>query len=68
MRILLTGANGFIGRRVLEALRGGEHHVIAHGRSAPEDTRGAAERIASDLLEEGAPEALAHAARPACGT
>lgn len=64
MRILLTGANGFIGRRVLEALRGREHHVIAHGRSAPEESGGAAEQIASDLLEAGAPEALARAARP----
>jgi len=62
MRILITGANGFIGRRVLEALLGRGHQVIAHGRRAVDGSSGV-ERVASDLLEAGAPEALAREAR-----
>ena len=36
MRVLLTGATGFLGRRVGELLVAGGHDVVAIGRSAPD--------------------------------
>jgi UDP-glucose 4-epimerase len=52
MRVLLTGATGFLGRRVAELLIGGGHNVVSIGRSAP-DAAGASrvDHIAADLTD-----------------
>ncbi len=63
MRVLLTGASGFLGRRVAELLIGGGHDVVAIGRSAP-NTSGVSRlhQIAADLTK---PTEVQHAARVA---
>jgi nucleoside-diphosphate-sugar epimerase len=67
VRVLLTGASGFIGRHVLDALAQKDHEIHAVAR-APYPPGGAAEREgphegvtwhAADLLLPGAAEALA---------
>ncbi len=54
MRVLLTGANGFLGRRVAELLVAGDHDVVSIGRSAPDRSVPHAPRfIKADLVEAG---------------
>ncbi|MDQ3675868.1 MAG: NAD(P)-dependent oxidoreductase [Actinomycetota bacterium] len=59
VRVLVTGASGFIGRRALGALvqRGFEVHAVARG-PAPEAAPGAVIWHAADLLDAGARRAL----------
>ncbi|HVC42599.1 MAG TPA: NAD(P)-dependent oxidoreductase [Candidatus Saccharimonadales bacterium] len=52
MRVLLTGASGFLGRRVAERLVGGGHDVVSIGRSAPDGSLPDAGRfINADLAD-----------------
>lgn len=54
MRILLTGATGFVGRRLLSTLREADHDVIAFVRDADEyDAADGVGVIEGDLLEPG---------------
>lgn len=58
MRILLTGATGYIGRRLLPALVQEGHHVICCVRNRarfhpPEAVRAHIEVVEADFLEEG---------------
>jgi nucleoside-diphosphate-sugar epimerase len=54
MRVLLTGATGFLGRRVAELLVAGGHDVIAIGRSAPDRSAPHVPRfIKVDLVDAG---------------
>ena len=54
MRVLLTGATGFLGRRVAELLVGGGHDVVAIGRSSPDRSAPHAPRfIKADLVDPG---------------
>src|SRR5690554_6659489 len=49
MRILLTGASGFIGRQLMEALLRDGHHVVAVSRRAVPSNRTAVTWIAMDF-------------------
>ena len=49
MRIAVTGAAGFTGRRVVALLAEQGHEVIAVGRSAAGQVPGAAEHVEQDL-------------------
>jgi len=52
MRVLLTGATGFLGRRVAELLVAGGHDVVSIGRSGPDGSAPPAVRfIRADLVE-----------------
>jgi UDP-glucose 4-epimerase len=52
MRVLLTGATGFLGRRVAELLVAGGHDVVSIGRSGPDVSAPPAVRfIRADLVE-----------------
>lgn len=62
MRVLLTGASGFIGSHVLDLLCEREYEVHAVARRAREPRRGVVWHE-SDLLLPGAPEKLAHDAQ-----
>jgi len=64
MRVLVTGATGFIGRQVLAALSGGPHEVHAVSRGRPPAGLAANAWHAVDLLEPGAPARLITAAQP----
>lgn len=55
-RVLVTGANGFIGRRVVRTLRLLEHDVVTMGRHGNED-------VVVDLFDEPAAQAAARASR-----
>jgi UDP-glucose 4-epimerase len=63
MRVLLTGASGFLGRRVAELLIGGGHDVVSIGRSTPDPSSASrAHHIAADLTDATE---VQHAARTA---
>jgi nucleoside-diphosphate-sugar epimerase len=51
MRVLLTGASGFLGRRVAELLAGGGHEVMSIGRSATAPLVPRATHIVADLTD-----------------
>jgi UDP-glucose 4-epimerase len=52
MRVLLTGASGFLGRRVADLLVAGGHDIVAIGRSAPGGSTGRAVHfMAADLTD-----------------
>jgi nucleoside-diphosphate-sugar epimerase len=54
MRVLLTGASGFLGRRVAELVVAGGHDVVSIGRSAPDGSLAQPGRfIKSDLTDAG---------------
>jgi nucleoside-diphosphate-sugar epimerase len=55
-RVLVTGASGFVGRRVLQPLheRGFEVHAVGRGASAPEGTAQDVRWHRADLLDEAA--------------
>ena len=57
MKILLTGANGYVGTRLLQVLASEGHHVVALARSPssifiPDNIRNHVETIQGDLLDE----------------
>lgn len=62
MKVLLTGATGFIGRHVLAELRRQGIETVAVGRTRPEDYDG--DFIAADLLQPEAPALAIDRARP----
>jgi UDP-glucose 4-epimerase len=63
MRVLLTGASGFLGRRVAQLLLAGGHDVMSLGRSAPDPSEpGLGQFITADLTDAGQ---IRHAAREA---
>jgi len=66
MRILLTGAHGFIGRHCIPRLaaRGFEMHAVGSGRSPPPEGAAGAVWHTCDLLDEAAAEALIERVRP----
>ena len=54
MRLVLTGASGFLGSRVADLLAERGHNVVAIGRTAPaEGLRAAAEFFRVDLRDRG---------------
>lgn len=61
MKVLVTGASGFIGQRVLEAFRRLGISTVASGRTRPPAWQG--EFIAADLLTDHGPSALVNQAR-----
>lgn len=61
-RVLVTGASGFVGRPVVQALAARGFEVVGAARRRPQDLGGAAEWIEADVLAE-APERLVEAAR-----
>jgi nucleoside-diphosphate-sugar epimerase len=60
VRVVVTGASGFVGRRAVASLRSLGHSVISVGRESP--APGDAYGIRADLLTPGAAEALAETA------
>ncbi len=52
MRILLTGASGFIGKHVLAALLAEGHHVLAAGRTAPNGANARLAWIHADFTQD----------------
>ena len=52
MRILLTGANGFIGQHLLEALLAEGHHVVSAGRRAPKGADPRLDSIHADFVHD----------------
>ncbi len=55
MRVLLTGASGFLGRRVAKLVVAGGHEVLAIGRGAPDQTEPTAVHfMRADLTDAGA--------------
>ena len=62
MKVLLTGAIGFIGRHVLADLRQQGIETVAVGRTRPEDYEG--DFITADLLQPEAPAQVIDLARP----
>lgn len=59
MRVLLTGASGFLGRRVAQLLAGGGDDVISIGRSALHTDGSARTHIIADLADPGQVESAA---------
>jgi len=57
MKVLLTGSSGFIGRHVLNLLKGSEHHVFATGRET-QKSGGNVEFLKCDLLDRDQREKL----------
>jgi UDP-glucose 4-epimerase len=54
MRVLLTGASGFLGRRVAEMVVAGGHDLVSLGRSSPDPPEREAGRfITADLTDAG---------------
>jgi nucleoside-diphosphate-sugar epimerase len=54
MKVLLTGASGFLGRRVAKLVAGDGHEVVSIGRSAPNQRDPTAVRfISADLTNPG---------------
>ncbi|MEZ4312331.1 MAG: NAD(P)-dependent oxidoreductase [Polyangiaceae bacterium] len=64
--ILVTGANGLVGRRVVEALLARGHRVRTHGRSAAARTREGVEHRTGDLLDTGSLGDLVHGVSAVC--
>lgn len=62
MKVLLTGATGFIGRHVLAELRRQGIETVAVGRTRPEDYDG--DFITADLLQPEAPALVIDRAQP----
>ena len=62
MRVLLTGATGFVGRPVLHALLSGGHDVLAVSRSAQPQKAGI-EWLVGDLLQSGEATRIGRVAR-----
>lgn len=52
MRILLTGASGFIGRHLLDALLAEGHHVLCAGRTAPPLTHPRCRFVQADFVKK----------------
>ncbi len=65
MRILLTGASGFVGRQALAALAVSTHEVHAVSRQLPPDSSGVIWHKA-DLLHTDAPLEIVESVRPDC--
>jgi len=63
--LIVTGASGFIGRHVLEALRGAPFDVVAVARRPRTDLAPAAEWAALDLLHDGSVDDLFARLKPA---
>ncbi len=53
MRVLLTGATGFLGRNILSRLQGGEHTLLAMTRNPDADLGPGVERVVGDVLDAG---------------
>jgi len=62
--VLVTGATGFLGRRAVDLLGGGDWEVHAVARTALTGRRDGVVWHAADLLANGVPEALVQATRP----
>jgi nucleoside-diphosphate-sugar epimerase len=62
--LIVTGASGFIGRHVLEALSGAPFDVVAVARRRRTDIAPAVEWAALDLLQEGAADDLFARVKP----
>lgn len=62
MKVLLTGASGFIGRHVISELRHQGVDTVAVGRARPLDYKG--DFITADLLQPEAPAAVIARTRP----
>ncbi len=53
VKVLVTGANGFLGRRVASALAARGARVRAHGRTMPTSPLPGVEHVAGDLCDTG---------------
>jgi nucleoside-diphosphate-sugar epimerase len=68
MRVFLTGASGFIGSAVIEALKGAGHEVVGLARNDESAAKLTAAGVAVHRGDLGAPETLAAGAAASDGT
>lgn len=64
MRVLVTGASGFLGRRVVRALLARGHDVVAHANTTPSAVPPGVPCLVADLANPAAPGALVAAVAP----